>query len=139
MPGFENVSQEIDQLRSWKEFRPRALELVDTPEAATNFGERHGSWVYSIRWDADGLRKSAEIALTNPGPTSDDTATVAVVSVYSSASDQARYVREVIYERQRAVRGVRPQMFEDWLLSAVRRANEYTPASLVASYETGQQ
>lgn len=141
---FELLSQQLDFMRSWTTALPRRIaEATASIRPKIEFGERHGSWSLRLSWMDGQLSKAAELALTDATDATVDlkvsdipTETV-VVSVRASATTNASYVCENIYERRRGVRGISRTQLERWFLSAIERAGDYNIASLVSSYSTG--
>jgi hypothetical protein len=137
MPDSDALVGQLELIKSWKQgLPPRAAELVAGIDARIDFGERHGSWFLRLIWEEGDLSKSAELALTNAEPTSDDVSESAVVSVRSSASSQSRFVAETVYENRRSMRRLSTDLLEDWLISAVERAAGYNDSSLLFAYDT---
>lgn len=101
--------------------------------------ERFGSWFLKLSWQDETLSKAAELALTNPDATPDETTQSAFISVRASASNDEAYICEPIFEARRALRRNPTQQWEDWLLAAVARAQSYTVESLTEAYLTGQR
>jgi hypothetical protein len=138
MPEFETFSEEVEYLKTLSGHLPVDIRnLGERLGARVDVGERHGSWLLRMMWQRDGLIRTAEVALTNPEPTPDNTTTASYITVRSSASNDQRYVAEDIYNRRRSVRGLHQEQLEDWLFAALQRADGYSESSLIEGYETG--
>jgi hypothetical protein len=144
MADFEGLMDQISLLKSWSGEPPTGVRLAAAPadsaariEILSRSGERHGSWFLEMTWAADGLTRSAVLALTNPTALPDVTTARVVVTARAGASSATRYVSETVVDQRRAIARVSEGDFQAWLLAAVERARGYTEASLNQAYSTG--
>lgn len=133
-----NLLEQHALLQAWSERLPVTVAaLLDGRDVRSTAGERHGTWMLRVEWRDDPLVRQAELGLTNPEATPDETTDSAVVSTRASATTDARFVAEVLYERRRSLSRIPNEFLEQQLAAAVQRAASYTPQSLIAVYELG--
>jgi hypothetical protein len=134
---IETISAMVDLLKSWSDQLPGEIRETLADEAVViDTGERHGSWFLELIWQQGELSKSATLALTNPTPTADEAAGVAIVSASASATNGARFVDERLVENRRTLVRLPTDQLETWLLDAVKRALAFNVASLTRAYDT---
>ncbi len=135
---FETVQQYADELKRWSQsLLDELAEATATDIRTVEFGERHGSWFLQVRWSDGDLSKSADVALTNPTSIPDSTAAVARLTVWASASNEVRFVRETLVDSRRTLRRLSTDSLRTYLLSAIQRADNYNVSSLTEAYVTG--
>lgn len=135
MDDFSSLKAVFTQWASELPARTRQA-LADRP-AKARAGERHGSWFVSVTWTAEEILRSAEVALTNPGPSSDINARSVVMSGIAGATSQDRFVVEAFANSTRAISRLDTDELEELLLLAIARAENYAEASLSQHYLTG--
>ena len=115
------------------------IERTAASNGSLSHGERHGSWFIGVSWSTgSGIQRSAEIALTNATALEDSRADAAFVSARASASTDAYWVSDMVYEQRRSVRRIDPIDLENWLRAAIELADSYTPAALTNAYALGR-